>query len=127
MKIINPATEGLIRELEEDSPGTIAAKFTRAKAAQKDWGHAPLNRRLETIRKFRDLVVERKEKLAATLTEEMGKPISQSRGELGAVIGRIDFFLDHAAKELEDEVVLSDPKQKLEERIGHEPLGVIGN
>ena len=40
---------------------------------------------------------------------------------------RIDFFLAEAAGVLREEKVFADAKQKLEERISHEPLGVIAN
>ena len=63
----------------------------------------------------------------ARLTHEVGKPIRQSRNELNGLLGRIDFFLAESARALRDEKVFADPAQKLEERITHEPLGVIAN
>jgi acyl-CoA reductase-like NAD-dependent aldehyde dehydrogenase len=55
----------------------------------------------------------------------MGKPISQSRAELRGLLDRIDFFVNHVEAELADEVV--HRAADLEERIRHEPLGVIAN
>lgn len=127
MKIINPATEEIIREIEEDGAKSIAEKFQRAKASQRSWAAMPLSDRLDAIRRFRALIVEQTEKLAAITTSEVGKPISQSRNELKGLLGRIDFFLENTARVLTDEVVLRDNAQKLEERISHEPLGVIAN
>jgi acyl-CoA reductase-like NAD-dependent aldehyde dehydrogenase len=127
LKIINPTTEAVIQEVSEDTPASVAEKYKRARIAQAAWAKRPLKERIDAIRRFRDLAQERTEKLAATLTSEMGKPISQSRNELKALTGRIDFFIDHAEKTIGREVVLSDPAQKLEEAITHEPLGVIAN
>lgn len=127
MKIINPATEAPVREIEDDSPAAIQDKFKRAKTAQVKWAKTSLKERLDAIRKFRDIARDKQEKLAAILTSEVGKPIAQSRNELKALTGRIDFFLDHAEKTIGREVVLNDPSQKLEEAITHEPLGVIAN
>ena len=67
------------------------------------------------------------ETLAATLTSEVGKPIRQSRNELNGLLGRLDFFLKEAPRTLRNETVLADVEGKLEERISHEPLGVIAN
>jgi acyl-CoA reductase-like NAD-dependent aldehyde dehydrogenase len=67
------------------------------------------------------------ETLARTLTQEVGKPIRQSRNELTGLTARIDFFLEASAKALREEKVFADPEQKLAERITHEPLGVIAN
>ncbi|HEY4104374.1 MAG TPA: aldehyde dehydrogenase family protein, partial [Polyangiaceae bacterium] len=60
-----------------------------------------------------------------TLTSEVGKPISQARNELSGLIARLDFFLDRVATELEPEIVQKG--DDLEERISHEPLGVVAN
>lgn len=127
LKIVNPANESVVRELEEDTPASVQDKFKRAKSAQAKWVKTPLKERIEAIRRFRDATKDRREKLATILTSEMGKPISQSRNELNALTGRIDFFLDHTEKTIGKEVVLSDTTQKLEEAITHEPLGVVAN
>jgi acyl-CoA reductase-like NAD-dependent aldehyde dehydrogenase len=65
--------------------------------------------------------------LARTLTLEVGKPIRQSRNELNGLLPRLDFFLAEAAGVLREEKVFADVKQNLEERISHEPLGVVAN
>ena len=127
LKIINPATEEIIRELPEDNARTVAEKFAKAKTAQTLWAARPLTERTQIMKKFLDLVMAEKEKLARMLTSEMGKPVSQARGELSALSGRIGFFLENTASVIADETVFSDPAQKLEEKITHEPLGVIGN
>src|SRR5436190_638525 len=127
LKITNPATGTLFRELETDSPANVAEKFKRAARAQREWARAPLIRRLEVLKRFRGLAAQRKEKLAAVTTSEVGKPISQSRNELDGLLGRIDFFLAETEKTLEPESVLADAAQRMDEKIAHEPLGVIAN
>ncbi len=125
MKIVNPASGALIRELEEDTPATIEKKLARSRAAQPGWAALPLSDRIEVIRRFRQEVERRKEELAAVLCEEVGKPITQARNEVQGLFPRIDFFLDNVARVMSDQVVLAD--QGMEERIRHEPLGVVGN
>ena len=127
MKIVNPATGALVRDLPADSQKTVRAKYDRARAAQPRWGALPIRRRIETIRKFKDLIVEREEMLARTLTQEVGKPIRQSRNELKGLLARLEFFLAESARALRDETVLAGSAQKIEERISHEPLGVVAN
>src|SRR5262249_54482259 len=60
-------------------------------------------------------------------TREVGKPITQARGELAGLLGRIDFFQSEIAAVLAERVVLADPAAHLEERIQQEPLGVVAN
>ena len=46
---------------------------------------------------------------------------------MNALTGRLDFFLAESARALRDERVFASAEQKLEERITHEPLGVVAN
>jgi acyl-CoA reductase-like NAD-dependent aldehyde dehydrogenase len=79
------------------------------------------------------LLIERADALAALLTSETGKPITQARNEILAVPARIDFFVEHAATVLAPERVYYEPADALpgmgtlEEVIGYDPLGVIAN
>ena len=127
MKILNPANGAVITEVAEDGPAAVRTKYERARAAQPAWAAAPLRKRLAVIAAFRERIVAMQETLARTLTQEVGKPIRQSRNELKGLLVRLDFFLAEAARALRDEKVYADEKEKLEERITHEPLGVIAN
>ncbi len=127
MKILNPATNALLREVNEDTADSVRQKTTEARAAQDSWSRKPLEFRLGCIETFKQKVIHESDRLARVLTDETGKPISQARNELKAVIGRIDFFLQNTARVLETEVVLADPRHSLTESISWEPLGVIAN
>jgi acyl-CoA reductase-like NAD-dependent aldehyde dehydrogenase len=127
VKIVNPATGAFVSDVPSDGVKAVRAKYDRARAAQPRWAAQSLRKRIETIQKFKERVIERTETLARTLTEEVGKPIRQSRNELKGLVVRLDFFLAESGRALRDESVLLAPEQKLEERISHEPLGVIAN
>lgn len=127
MKITNPATGAVLTDVVADTVKSVRAKYARARAAQPKWAATPMKKRLAAIRKFRDLLVDQQAELARTLSLEVGKPIRQSRNELTGLAGRIDFFLAETERALRDEKVFADPQGKMEERIGHEPLGVVAN
>jgi acyl-CoA reductase-like NAD-dependent aldehyde dehydrogenase len=127
VKILNPATAAVIAEVEEDAAATVKSKYLRARAAQPAWAATPIKQRLDVIRAFRERISAMRETLARTLTQEVGKPIKQSRNELDGLLVRIDFFLAEAAHVLREEKVHVDAAGKLEERISHEPLGTIAN
>lgn len=126
MQIIDPATGSVLRELDADSPSDVRAKVQAARLARHTWAARPFEERAACIARFRQLVIDQREELAKTLTAEVGKPIAQSRNELDGLMGRIDFFLDRAKAELEDELV-APASTGTEERIRHEPLGVVAN
>lgn len=125
MKIINPATGDPLKEVTEDPSASIHSKYQKLKAGQPSWAAVPLSERVAIIQKFSDALEKNAEKLAAVLTSEVGKPIQQSKNELGGARARIKWLTGNASKYLADEVMVNDPG--LEERISYEPLGVIGN
>lgn len=127
LEVINPATGKRIAELPADDARSVRTKFAAARAAQSTWAARPLRARLAVIEKFRAAVVAQTEALAQTLTAETGKPITQARNELKGLLPRLDFFLGETPRALRVEKVFSDPKAKLTEEIGWEPLGVIAN
>jgi len=126
LKVANPANGAPLASLDADDARSIKAKYLRARTAQPAWAALPLRKRLEALRRFREQVVAQAEPLARILTSEVGKPIAQARNELQGVLPRIDFFLEHTAKTLKARKVFADDAG-LEERITHEPLGVVAN
>ena len=125
MKIINPATEATIRDIEEDTTQTINEKFTALTSGQRVWAKHSVEERIAVIQKFYELLEENKDELASTLTSEMGKPLQQSYNEINGARGRIKFFIDHSAKYLAEEWITTEGATK--EKIVYEPLGVIAN
>jgi acyl-CoA reductase-like NAD-dependent aldehyde dehydrogenase len=124
MKITNPATEAVLRELDEDTRTSVAKKVERARAAQPAWSATPVAERVRIVGRWKELVAAKEDQLANTLTLEVGKPISQARNELRALDGRVAFFLDNAARVVSPEIV---QEGATEEEIRWEPLGVIAN
>ena len=125
LAIHNPATGSLIAELAADTPATVATKAVAARTAQPRWAATPMTERLAAVQRFRALLVAELETLATTLTQEVGKPIGQSRSELNGLLPRIDFFLDQAEAAVRDEHVFDGAG--MHEQISHIPLGVVGN
>jgi acyl-CoA reductase-like NAD-dependent aldehyde dehydrogenase len=125
MKIVNPATEEIIREIQEDSPESVNQKIKLLQVAQVDWQKITLAKRIEILRTFSDLLEKNVEALASILTSEIGKPLQQSRNEINGARRRIKWLTDNAAKYLSDEVMAQE--ENLTERISYEPLGVICN
>jgi len=125
LKIQNPATGTPIAEVRADDASSVATKAAQARAAQPSWAATPIGERLAALQRFRALLVAETETLAATLTSEVGKPITQSRNELNGLLPRIDFFVERCAAAIADEHVFDGGG--MHEQIGHIPLGVVGN
>ena len=127
LKVVNPATGVVTATLPADDAKSVKAKYARARAAQPAWARVRLKQRIAAVAKFRELVAAQAEQLAQILTTEVGKPITQARNELKGVLPRIDFFLEETAHVLRTRKVSGERGGAMEERISHEPLGVVAN
>ncbi len=126
MKIINPATEEVLTEIQEDTPDTVKKKFEKSKLSQTCWRLSKLEDRISKISLFRELLISNLPVLAETLSKETGKPISQARNEIKATPDRIQFFIDHVRETLSAEEIAGAPAG-MKERITYEPIGVVAN
>lgn len=125
MKIINPATEEVIRDIPEDDIKTVESKFELLKKGKPAWANLPVKKRVECIERFYDLLITEKDNLARTLTAEVGKPLKESYNELNGARARMKYFIDNSVKWLSEEWVVTEGATK--EKIVYEPLGIIAN
>jgi acyl-CoA reductase-like NAD-dependent aldehyde dehydrogenase len=125
MDIINPATEEIIGAVIEDTTASVQEKYGLLRAGQPAWAALPVEDRIGCIARFRELLDQEKEVLADTLTAETGKPLQQSFNELNGARARIGYFLDHSARYLAEEWIVTEGATR--EKICYEPLGVIAN
>jgi len=125
MKIINPATEEIIGEVQEDTQESVSPKFNQLRSAQINWQQVELKDRIKTLQKFSILLEENMERLAAILTSEVGKPLQQSRNEINGARARIKWLTENAEKYLSNETMTRE--SGLTEMISYEPLGVVCN
>jgi acyl-CoA reductase-like NAD-dependent aldehyde dehydrogenase len=125
MKIINPATEEIIKEVQEDTQQTLQEKFQLLRSGQPGWQKMPLPERAGILNGFSALLEKNTTHLAAILTSETGKPLPQSRNEINGARARIKWLTDNAEKYLADEIMSSG--NGIEEKIVYEPLGVVAN
>jgi acyl-CoA reductase-like NAD-dependent aldehyde dehydrogenase len=125
MHIINPATEEIIAEVPEDTEASVHEKLRLLRDGQPRWAALPVEERIGCIARFWDLLNKERETLAGTLTSETGKPLQQSYNELNGARSRINYFLEHSAKWLAEEWVVTEGTTR--EKIGYEPLGIVAN
>lgn len=125
MRIINPATEEVIKDLIEDTDNTLQLKYKSLCSSLHSWQQRPLQDRIKCMIAFSELLKKNIEPLSEVLTSEVGKPLQQSRNEINGARTRISWLTSNAEKYLSDEIMISD--DKLVEKISYEPLGVVCN
>jgi acyl-CoA reductase-like NAD-dependent aldehyde dehydrogenase len=129
MKIMNPATQELLRELNEDTldpvTGTIVRKYSLARAAQSSWAARSITDRVACIQRFHDLLEKHEAELARDLTLEVGKPLQEAHNELNGARNRIRYFIQKSEDTLRPLHQRTDGST--EEWLSFDPLGVIAN
>jgi betaine-aldehyde dehydrogenase len=90
--VLNPATEETIVELPSPGPEAADEAVARAKAAFPAWRAVAPADRARLLRRLATLVEEHGEELARIESENVGKPISGARGEVGMVADVFHFY-----------------------------------
>ena len=85
LRVLNPATEQPVAELEQAGDAETDRAVAAAKAAYPAWRAIAPSDRARLMRRLAGLVDDHREELALLETRNVGKPISDSRGEVGMV------------------------------------------
>src|ERR1017187_9700662 len=89
--VYNPATGQASAEVELASGGEVQVAVAVAVAAAKQWRHASLSQRAGVLFAFRQLLHERTDELAAIVTAEHGKVLSDAAGEIARGLENVEF------------------------------------
>ena len=82
MDVINPATEEVLAACPRGSERQLNAAVAAAKGAFKSWRKVPMAERRALIIKLADAIDARVDEFARLLTQEQGKPLSESTAEI---------------------------------------------
>jgi len=122
VQVVNPATEEPIAELDSAGVDETDAAVARAKAAFPPWRAVSPGDRVRLLRRLATLVEEHGEELALAETRNVGKPISDSRGEVGMVADVFHFYAGAVDKHHGETIPVAGGIDVT----FREPLGVVG-
>ncbi|MBA3729368.1 MAG: aldehyde dehydrogenase family protein, partial [Sphingomonas sp.] len=104
--------------------GDAAAEVAAARAALPEWAAHSVMFRVETLRRFANVVRSREQDFADLIARETGKPLWEARTEVGAVINKVEISVEALGERT--------PMRRLEAAMGnkvtvrHKPHGVLG-
>ncbi|RPE80580.1 succinate-semialdehyde dehydrogenase/glutarate-semialdehyde dehydrogenase [Curtobacterium sp. PhB137] len=78
----DPSTGDVLAEVADATPEDGIAALDAAVAAQQEWAATAPRQRSDVLRRAFDLVRAHEDDLAALMTLEMGKPLTEARGEV---------------------------------------------
>jgi succinylglutamic semialdehyde dehydrogenase len=77
-------------ELWSGESGDVEGEVARARGAWAGWAARPLAVRIETLRRFANVVRGAKDQLADLIARETGKPLWESATEVDALVNKVD-------------------------------------
>ncbi|WP_413250087.1 CoA-acylating methylmalonate-semialdehyde dehydrogenase [Sinomonas flava] len=89
--VFNPATGEQTGELRLADRQDLEAAVANARKAAEAWGETSLAKRTAVLFRFRELVASHVDDLAALVTAEHGKVLSDAKGEIGRGLEVIEF------------------------------------
>ena len=123
-EVHNPATGEVTGRVDFASASVLDEAVAAASAAFREWRHSSLTKRTQVLFSFRELLNSRKEELAAIITAEHGKVLSDALGEVTRGLEVVEFAcgIPHLLKGGFSEGVST----KVDVYSLRQPLGVVG-
>ncbi|UBU15230.1 aldehyde dehydrogenase family protein [Nonomuraea gerenzanensis] len=122
MKIVNPATEDVIADVELADEAEVDRAVERARKAQAAWREVAPGDRARLLRGFADLVDEHGEELARLELANAGHTIGNARWEAGNVRDVLHFYAGAPERDHGKQI----PVPGGVDLTFQEPLGVVG-
>jgi len=122
MKTVNPATGELIAEYSEMSFSEVSDIIQKANTSQREWKDHSFEVRSVFLNKIAELLKERKQELSELMTTEMGKPLSESVGEIEKSAWVCEYYAENAKEFLKDNPVETDASKSY---VTFNPLGTV--
>ena len=121
MKVIEPATEKVLAEVPEAGIEQADAAVARARAAFPAWRAVTPGDRARLLRSFATAVADSAEQLANLEARNVGKPISDARGEVGMVADVFHYYAGAPERLLGNTIPVAGGV----DMTFREPLGVV--
>jgi acyl-CoA reductase-like NAD-dependent aldehyde dehydrogenase len=122
LQVIEPATEQVLAELPQAGIDETDAAVARAKAAFPAWRDVSPNERASMLRALATAIEDQAEELARLEARNVGKPISDARGEVGMVVDTFLYYSGAPERLLGDTIPVAGGV----DFTFREPLGVVG-
>src|SRR2546430_1174764 len=122
VKVIEPATEKVLAELPEATVEEADQAVARAKAAYPAWKAVAPKDRANLMRRIASAIDKHREELSQLEARNVGKPISDARGEVGMVIDVFNYYAGAPERLLGNTIPVAGGVDVT----FREPLGVVG-
>ena len=123
LPITNPATGEVVRHVAMASQATVEDAIAAAAAAFPAWRDTPPAKRARIMFRFKQLLEEHADDIAAAITEEHGKVLDDAMGEFGRGVEVVDYAC--GIPELLKGEYSRNVGPGIDSWSDHQPLGVV--
>ena len=120
----NPATGELVGTYTKSDAKDVDAAVAAASKAFKSWRLFPAPKRGEILFRAAQILDQRKDELAREMTEEMGKVLDETKGDVQEAID-MTYYMAGEGRRLFGETTPSEMRSKFQMSV-RKPLGVVG-
>jgi succinate-semialdehyde dehydrogenase/glutarate-semialdehyde dehydrogenase len=120
--VVNPANGEVLATLPDGGREEMRRAIDAAAEVQREWGETTAVYRAGILREAARLMHERKEHLAKVMTLEQGKPLAESRGEIGYAASFVEWFAEEGKRVYGETIPASFPDKRL--LVIKRPVGV---
>lgn len=120
----NPATGELVGTFTRGTSGDVDAAVAAASKAYRSWRLYPTPKRGEILFRAARILEDRKEQLAREMTEEMGKVLDETRGDVQEAID-MTYYMAGEGRRMFGQTTPSEMRQKFQMSV-RKPHGVVG-
>lgn len=118
----NPYNQKELKTYNYHTDNELKIILDNAQNAFEDWKTKEIKERTNLLQNLANTLEDKKEIYAKLMTEEMGKPISQSIAEIEKCVWLCDFYITNAEDFLADSIIETDAQESF---ISYDPLGVV--
>ena len=122
LESINPANGEVLQSFSYWERSRLQTVLKSCAAARQDWQGVALSDRTELLRAAAKVLRDNKEDYARIITLEMGKLINDARAEVEKCALVCDYYAEHAAEFLADEIIETDAGKSY---VTYQPMGTV--
>jgi succinate-semialdehyde dehydrogenase/glutarate-semialdehyde dehydrogenase len=120
--VVNPVTGDNIAELPLATEADLDEALETAKRTYPEWRSTPVDKRSAILHKTAKILKDRADEIARTMTQEQGKPLAESKGEVFGAASLFDWYAEEIKRNY-GRVLVRPPGQL--SRVMHEPVGPV--
>ncbi len=122
IKSINPYNQEIVHEVAEFDKKEVENAIDKADAQHKIWKEIPFSERAVLMKAVGQELKKNAREYGEVITQEMGKPITQSIAEIEKCAALCEYYAENAEKMLANKIIETEAYKSY---VSYEPIGIV--